>query len=402
MIEVPLVVFADDWGRHPSSCQHLVRHLLDRCTVIWVNTIGTRPPRVDLSTVGRAVGKIRQWLHSFSPASVASNNPRVLHPIMWPSFRSAWSRRLNRWLLSKALTQTLRELSQPPVVLTTLPLVVDLIDRIPARRWVYYCVDDFSQWPGYDGETLGRLERELLHRVDEVVAVSEALQQRLQALGRPAHLLTHGIDADFWANPCANTDIAALQGLPRPLIVFWGLLDRRMDVAYVRQLADDLQAGTLVLIGPEDDADPQLFRLPRVHRLGKVPFESLPALAQQAAVLIMPYADLPATRAMQPLKLKEYLATGKPVVVRDLPANRCWADALDLADSPTRFSQLVQTRLQTGLPEEQRLARQRLAQESWSSKAAQLLAWLVASAPTACSIADQAKLSEPSALLSLE
>ena len=37
-----------------------------------------------------------------------------------------------------------------------------------------------------------------------------------------------------------------------------------------------------------------------------------PALAREAAVLIMPYADLPVTRAMQPLKLKEYLATDRP------------------------------------------------------------------------------------------
>ncbi len=50
--------------------------------------------------------------------------------------------------------------------------------------------------------------------------------------------------------------------------------------------------------------------------------EELPALAQQASVLIMPYADLPVTRVMQPLKLKEYLATGRPVVAA--PLRRCW------------------------------------------------------------------------------
>jgi glycosyltransferase involved in cell wall biosynthesis len=72
---------------------------------------------------------------------------------------------------------------------------------------------------------------------------------------------------------------------------------------------------------------------------------------------------------MQPLKLKEYLATGKPVIVRDLPANREWADALDLAANPTEFVQAVIRRLSSGLPEEQRAARRRLANESWSAKA---------------------------------
>jgi glycosyltransferase involved in cell wall biosynthesis len=75
---------------------------------------------------------------------------------------------------------------------------------------------------------------------------------------------------------------------------------------------------------------------------------------------------------MQPLKLKEYLATGRPVVVRDLPATRAWADCADLVDTPQAFSEAVRLRLRTGLPEAQGAARGRLAQESWEEKARQL------------------------------
>jgi len=56
-----LIVFSDDWGRHPSSCQHLVSHLLDCCEVTWINTIGMRPPRFDLTTLKRGLDKIQQW-----------------------------------------------------------------------------------------------------------------------------------------------------------------------------------------------------------------------------------------------------------------------------------------------------------------------------------------------------
>ena len=62
-------------------------------------------------------------------------------------------------------------------------------------------------------------------------------------------------------------------------------------------------------------------------------------------------------------------ATGKPCVVRDLPANREWADGLDLADSPGAFVAAVKKRLEEGMPESQRLARRRLEQESWEEKA---------------------------------
>src|SRR5690606_8294377 len=92
---------------------------------------------------------------------------------------------------------------------------------------------------------------------------------------------------------------------------------------------------------------------------------------REAAVLVMPYADLPVTRAMQPLKLKEYLATGKPVVARDLPAAREWGDCLDTAADAATFARRVCERLAGGLPEAQRLARRRLARESWARKAEQ-------------------------------
>ena len=50
-----LLVFSDDWGRHQSSCQHLVKQLLDQYAVLWVNTIGTRAPRLDMATASRVL-----------------------------------------------------------------------------------------------------------------------------------------------------------------------------------------------------------------------------------------------------------------------------------------------------------------------------------------------------------
>jgi hypothetical protein len=72
---------------------------------------------------------------------------------------------------------------------------------------------------------------------------------------------------------------------------------------------------------------------------------------------------------MQPLKLKEYLATDKPVVVRRLPATIEWSDAADVVDSAEEFARVVAERARSGLPESQRRARRRLVDESWDAKA---------------------------------
>jgi glycosyltransferase involved in cell wall biosynthesis len=377
----PLLVFADDWGRHPSSCQHLVRHLLGRREALWVDTIGTRPPRLDRATLARAAEKLRQWgrLRESPAGDPPPSGLRVLRPKMWPWFRSGFDRRLNRHLLASQLGRVLRARTVLPIAVTTLPIVADLVGVLPVGRWVYYCVDDFSQWPGLDGEALGRMERDLVDRADVLVAAGPALRDRLVAMGRDAHLLTHGIDREHWIGQGGRAP-AGIEGLPRPLIVFWGVVDRRMDPRFLARLASDLESGTIVLAGPVQDSDPALDRLPRLARIGPVPYEQLPGLAREASVLVMPYADLPVTRAMEPLKLKEYLATGRPVVASDLPAARPWADALDLAASPEMFSAAVRDRLASGLPDAQRAARARLADEGWDAKALRFERWITAGA----------------------
>ncbi len=407
----PLIVFSDDWGRHPSSCQHLISKLLPHRSVTWVNTIGTRPPGLNWNTLTRGMGKLKQWLKRPLPPTPSPQKgggaepntevaapssflipsllrggvgegllaPLVLNPKMWPSFRSRVVRGLNRRLLTRELKPVADAMRVPPVIVTTLPLLADLVGRVRAARWVYYCVDDFSVWPGLDGYTLQSMEAELAPKVDVAIAVSETLQTHLAKLGKPSHLLTHGVDLDFWRTPVLRdtpVSLRELDAMPKPLIVYWGVIDRRTDLAFVRALSAAMTDGTILFAGPQDTPDRELLRLPRVRTLPPVPFANLPALAIRASVLIAPYADLPVTRAMQPLKLKEYIATSKPVVVRHLPATAEWADCVDVVETPEAFAQAVLGRLREGIPEAQRQARVRLESEGWSAKAEQFAKWV--------------------------
>src|SRR5262245_9995259 len=88
-----LVVFSDDWGRHPSSCQHLVRRLADHYEVLWVNTIGTRGPKLDLATLRRAGEKLfGRSARRHRTTADAPSPVRVVNPLMWPWFRNAADR----------------------------------------------------------------------------------------------------------------------------------------------------------------------------------------------------------------------------------------------------------------------------------------------------------------------
>lgn len=388
-----LVVFSDDWGRHPSSCQHLIRCLLPDYRVLWVNTIGTRAPGLNLMTLRRVAEKCRQWVRTNTPSD--GNRPDTQHnfhphltvtnPRMWPWFGRAVDRRFNAWLLQRQLTSLIEALPQPVSALTTLPITADLPGRLPVDRWLYYCVDDFSAWPGLDGSTLRRMDRDMVREAGEIVAVSPYLQRMIGKFGRNSSLLTHGVNLKHWqeAATAGAERPAALAAIPsnRRLAVFWGVVDRRLDTAMLTALSDSFD-GSIVLIGPQQDPDPKILNLPNVVATGPQPFEDLPSIAAHADALIMPYANLPVTQAMQPLKLKEYLATGRPVVVSRLPAVADWLDCLDVADCPAAFCQAICERIRTGLPESQRIARRRLQQESWEAKAKELQHYL--NRPPAC------------------
>ncbi len=82
----PLIVFSDDWGRHPSSCQHLITKILPRRSVTWVNTIGTRPPGLNWSTITRGLGKLKSWAVRPNPPAFPKKEGRRPHGSGSPSF----------------------------------------------------------------------------------------------------------------------------------------------------------------------------------------------------------------------------------------------------------------------------------------------------------------------------
>lgn len=362
-----LVIFGDDWGRHPSTIQHLTRGLQERYDVDWVNTIGTRRPRLTPADAKRGFEKLCSWLAAPEGAPQPSNEILRIHsPIHWPSFRHPWERRFNRVLLLRALHDVLRSAPTPTSVITTTAITADLAAAHPDLNWVYFCMDDFPAWPDLDSSTLQQMEVELLRFMRSIVVVSDNLRERFHSMGFRSSLVTAGVDLSMWRG-------IVRKPLPRsgtrPIATFWGSADPRLDTEVCEAIAEKCE---LVMVGPRARVASSLLRHPSVHWRGSVPHTQLPLVASETDVLVMPYAPMAATHAMQPLKMKEYLATGLPVVATPLPATKAWADAMDLVADPSEFAARVVERARTPLPSAQVLARQRLKDEAWEAKSTAL------------------------------
>jgi glycosyltransferase involved in cell wall biosynthesis len=100
----------------------------------------------------------------------------------------------------------------------------------------------------------------------------------------------------------------------------FGLFDRRIDTAVLAAAARTLPAATFAVVGPLVDRSPEEFRdLPNLRFFDAVPYSELPGHVAHFDVCILPYVLDATTHSINPLKLKEYLATGKPVVATPLP-----------------------------------------------------------------------------------
>lgn len=307
--------------------------------------------------------------------------PHVLNPVMWPSFEGATSAALNQRLLARAVREALRHVApgKHPILVSTTPTVPALFRDQTFTRKVYYCVDDFTHWHGINGRAIHRLEQETLDACDLMIATSTSILEARAACVSAATLLTHGVDLAHFSRAKPNP-ASPLAALPHPLVGMFGIFDQRVDGNALREAARMSPQATFVILGPVMNRDPGEFRdVPNLRFFDAVPYADLPGHVCHFDLCILPYLVDESTRNINPLKLKEYLASGKPVIASPLPEAIRLADYLTVAASDA-FAQAVASALATiasgaaAHPVHARTGLESFLQsESWEAKAKRFL-----------------------------
>jgi glycosyltransferase involved in cell wall biosynthesis len=372
-----VIVFSDDWGRHPSSSQHIFRHLLDKVEVTWVNTVGLRTLQFSLYDLKRALQVLGKW--AGSPTQPKSKqNPNVLTPKMLPSFRYRLATIINQKLLLHAVCKSLPSLkkNRRSILVSTLPIIPRLFSSGIFDRTIYYCVDDFTNWPGVDGAAMRQLEEETLQSCDTLIATSEELFRSRGKRCKQSHILLHGVDFNHFSQAVKLSPPSRLQALPKPIIGFWGVFDDRIDAEILIDTAMYFKSGSVVVLGPIDRDTQSFEKLPNIHFFGSIPYKELPSWASGFDVCILPYKVDESTIAINPLKLREYLATRKPVVATALPEVLRLSQFISVAsrnDFPESISRAIATPTSSDTELEAFLRN-----ESWEKKAEEF--WGIATA----------------------
>lgn len=387
------IVFSDDWGRHPFSCQHLMEYFLPYNKVLWVHTIGLRTPRLSWYDAKRSVEKLLSWLRPGpktdrgETSDALPPNLRIVSPVMVPFNNIAAVRAWNRASVVRSVTEAMQAWGMcSPILLATLPNASDYLGLLGEKIAVYYCVDDFVHWPGMNQpELVHGMEQALLKKADLVVVTSQALRETRQGPKAPAKLLTHGVDLrHFFRGDTAKEPPEALRELRSPVIGFYGLLDGRLDVRLIQELLERKPDWNFLFIGKSLISLESLEKYPGFHHIPHVAYEVLPDYAACFDVAIIPYLVDERTVSVNPLKLREYLATGKPVVSTPLPEAANLAPEVRIGKDAGEFIREIEA----GLKEDPGCRERRLASlqgHLWSDKAELLSSWIEEALAAKCS-----------------
>ena len=314
-----ILCFSHDWSGDPLSKTHLMRILARDNRVLWVNSIGYRTPTASKADITRAFKKLKAATDSLSEPE---RNIFVLNPLAIPVYGRPGIRDLNRRLLRFQVKRAMRKLGfQRPINFVFNPAAAVIAGALGEEQLVYYCVDEYTAFSGVSSTSLGELEEQLLRQADLVIVSADALYQSKSKIKPDTVIVRHGVDFDHFRKALDPSTVvpSEIENLPRPVIGFFGLIADWVDVDLMAHVAKEFPQGSLVVLGKSTTDMSVLEGIPNVHILGRKTYESLPAYCKGFDVALMPFRINELTLNANPLKVREYLAAGLPVVSTAIP-----------------------------------------------------------------------------------
>jgi glycosyltransferase involved in cell wall biosynthesis len=264
------------------------------------------------------------------------------------------------------------------------PSQLDALDALGhgAELVVYDWTDDWPEaLPAHrrdqERDLLEKAQQEMLCRADVVFAVSHGLVERAGQWCPHVHYLPNATDPETFKPADPSGPVHAL-ATRRPLLVYLSQITERLDVGLVRELALRKPEWTLVLAGPvvcPPEFIAPLQGLPNVILAGSLPYEEAAVLAAQADVCLLPHTEDALTRALDPIKLYDYLATGRPIVSTDVAMHQDLLPWVSVASGVKAFAEAVERALSEP-PEMGKRRIQAARSHTWSERAKQAVSQL--------------------------
>jgi glycosyltransferase involved in cell wall biosynthesis len=262
-----------------------------------------------------------------------------------------------------------------PVLWFVAPHPAFLLDRINHALTIYYCIDDHAAHPGVDVERIRAFDLTLTQRADHVFVAPPTLVDAKRRINPATSFSPHGVDTELFARAQDEaTEVPApAAALAHPVIGYFGLIAPWTDVEMIEWLAQQRPQWQFLLVGHASADVTRLKGMNNVTFVGPQPYESLPGWAKAFDVAIIPYRQNQQVQNANPLKLREYLATGKPVVSVPTTEVEKFRDVLEIQADREGFLAAIERSLATDSAEKRQARTDSVREMSWEHRVEQTL-----------------------------
>jgi len=340
-------VAGTSWQSNPTSQIQIPLRLARHNRVLFVN-----PAVSPFTPLKKIVKGVRVEM---PPRRQKFGDIMVLTPMLLPFKDSKLGNRFSRYLRIQQIRSAMRELDFKEPVLIVGGARPETLGRLGEKLSVYHCNDDYSSGVEYMGTSrdwMLKRENETLSKVDLVIVTSQILLDKKNAAHNEVFFVPTGCDAAHFEKAASNSGNlpADIANIDRPLIGFMGFINNRIDFDLVYELSVARKDWSFVFIGSTmATVDKQKLERVRsrenVHMLGFKDKKVIPDYVMAFDVCLIPYVDNEFNRSSNPIKLYEYLATGKPIVSRRIPAVDSFKELVYLASDRDEFLQQIERAL---------------------------------------------------------
>ena len=359
------------WRRNQFLCAGLVQRY-PHCKILFVGLAR------DVSHRLRQGRFLELWQAAAQPVCNYSNIT-FTQPLKIAPNTLGLGRRINTALMCRQLQKAAATLQMhAPLLWINDHAAGHLVGQLGERGVVYDITDDWTsltQSPALTRRIAAQDER-LCRRADAVIVCSERLWELKLPFTTSLHLIANGVDAVHYAqvSDYDGTIPAITRAWTHPVLGYVGTLHPdRVDVTLLEALARSLPQATIALIGPNHLSAQTQARLQQAGNVvftGPVPYAQVPEYMRAFDVCLTPHCLSPFTESLNPIKLWEYLAAGKPIVSTRVAGFRDYASLVYLADNAAEFAHAI-TQAMAERVERPTLAEERKAEarrHSWNTR----------------------------------
>jgi glycosyltransferase involved in cell wall biosynthesis len=365
-----IVCFAgeDWWYHHPHSKNHILKRFAVQNKVLFVNSISMGLPSMSnpdfFLKVRRKLKSYLKWLRK------APEGLWVMTPVNLPFYGSRWARKVN-WLLlvvQVRLAMLLAGMSKP-VLWIAIPSAADLVGCLGESMLLYQVSDkyDANEDSALSADTIRQFDRKLKQSADVVMFSGRKLFQESKEPNR--FFLEQAVDFEHFSSeaPQCAPEIAAI---PRPILGYFGAMDYVMDTDLMAEVSRLRPDWHWVMLGLKSNL--VQVSAPNIHFLGSKPYADLPTFVKAFDVCVLPWRqDNAFTSYGSAIKVREYLATGKPVVISPL-YEYLETPGLRIYRSSEEFVSLVENALQNDSAEAKRQRQTVVQGNDWNARTKQV------------------------------